>query len=130
MFRPGTDETNVRMSDVLCDFCRREWTAEVPFIEGHQGRVICGRCLAVAYADLINAGAEPRTADYTCAMCREGDADRAALDRAGEPGWPSPAYPESVICRRCTKQAAGRLHKDPDHDWQKPRKEDARAHRE
>ncbi len=120
MFKPGTDETNVRMSDVLCDFCRREWTDDVPFVEGHQGRVICGLCLAVAYNEIVNAGADPLVEGYTCAMCREDDKDRAALDRAGEPGWPSPVHEESVICRRCAKQAGGRLHADPDYDWRKP----------
>jgi hypothetical protein len=27
---------------------------------------------------------------------------------------------EAVICKRCIKQGAGRLHKDPDWDWQRP----------
>jgi hypothetical protein len=119
MFRPGTDETNVQMSDVLCDFCHRPWTEDVALIEGHRGCMICGHCLAVGYAELVVRGA-PGPAEYACTMCREDDRDRAALDRAGEPGWASPAHPESVICSRCARQASEALAKDPDHDWTLP----------
>ena len=27
---------------------------------------------------------------------------------------------EVMVCRRCIKQAAGRLVKDPDFEWEKP----------
>jgi hypothetical protein len=120
MYHPDTDPDNVRPEDVLCDFCRRPWADDVPMIEGHQGSCVCGRCLAVASADLAMGGRAAEPADFTCSMCLESGRDRQALDRAGEAGWPSPAYPESVICRRCVDLAARTLHRDPDHDWTLP----------
>ena len=108
------------MSDVLCDFCHAPWTEDVPFIEGHRGCVICGKCLASAYTLVVNKR-QPNTNDaYTCVMCREDTKDRAALDRADERGWQSATHPESAVCTRCIKRAAGTLHKDPDFDWRKP----------
>ena len=128
VFKPGTDESNVQMSDILCDFCHREWTEEIPFIEGHRGRMICGNCLALGYREVIVAGKHtgPGTdsgtgfAPYTCALCRESDDDRAAMDRAGEIGWRSPLHEDAAVCARCLRQAAGKLHKDPDSEWRKP----------
>ena len=90
MYKPGTDESNVQMSDVLCDFCHHEWLEDLPIIEGHRGAMICGKCLSVAYAEVVRASSPALTDGYTCRMCREGDEDRAALDRAGEAAWPSP----------------------------------------
>ena len=119
MRKPGTDPDNVQMSDVLCDFCRREWTEDVPMIEGHHGSCMCGRCLTVAYTEVVVGpdGAVP--GDYTCTMCLEAEADREALNRAGEPGWQSPAA-DAAVCRRCIKLAAGALEKDRDFDWRRP----------
>ena len=121
MHRPGTDASNVQMSDVLCDFCHRPWTEEVPFIEGHRGAVICARCLEVAFVEL-EAGDGPNvvTGGYTCRLSREDDRDREALRRAGEPGWRSPVDPEAVACRKVVRMAAATLQKDPDFDWRKP----------
>lgn len=120
MYKPDFNADNVQMSDVLCDFCRREWTEDVPFIEGHRGRVICGHCLAVGYREIVLAHGDDGNHAFDCTMCRESGEDRAALERADEPGWPSPLHPEAVICRRCIKRASGALHKDPDFDWRKP----------
>ena len=117
MYRPGTDPDNVQMSDVLCDYCRREWTETIPFVEGHQGCAICGDCLAAAVAALATGGTPTAPADYACRLCREGPGDRAALDREGEPGWQGPVDPEAAACRRCVRQAAGALKHDPDSDW-------------
>lgn len=119
MRKPGTDPGNVRMSDVLCDFCRREWTEDVAMIEGHQGSCLCGRCLTVAYTEIVATGT-PASYGYTCPMCLESDADRAAMDRAGEPGWRSPLYPEAVVCRRCVELAARQLERDEEHAWTRP----------
>jgi len=119
MRREGTDESNVEMSDVLCDFCHAEWTEDLPMVEGHRGACICGKCLTVAYREVM-VEKSGETGDYTCTLCRESAEDRAALDRAGEPGWRSPMYPEAAACRRCLKRSAGVLHKDPDFDWRKP----------
>jgi len=109
------------MSDVLCDFCHREWTDDVPMIEGHHGSCMCGRCLAVAYAELVLQRQTPVINAFECPLCLEGPKDREALDRADEPGWPSPLHPDVVACRRCVKRASGVLHKDPDYDWTKPK---------
>jgi len=119
MRRPGTDETNVQMSDVLCDFCHRQWSEDIPMIEGHQGSCICGKCLTVAYTDIVLNGNDTRPEEFTCPMCLESDADRAALERAEAPGWQSPMT-GATICRRCVKQAAGALHKSKDFQWTKP----------
>ena len=120
MHKPGADPDNVQMSDVLCDFCRREWTEDVPFVEGHRGAVICGHCLALAYSELAGGSKDSLVIGFSCRMCLESEQDRAALGRADEPGWPSPTDREAVICRRCAKQAAGVLHKDAEFDWEKP----------
>ena len=56
MRKPGTDESNVQMSDVLCDFCGREWTEQVPMIEGHQGSCLCANCLTLAYTEVVVNG--------------------------------------------------------------------------
>jgi len=120
MRKPGTDPTNVQISDVLCDFCHREWMVNQPMMEGHQGSCICGKCLAAAYRDVVLDGSESAPAGYTCAMCLEEGKDRAAQNRGGEPGWQSPAFEEATICRRCIKLAAGVLHRDKDYNWTKP----------
>lgn len=123
MRKPGTDEANVQMSDVLCDFCHREWTEDIPMIEGHQGSCICGRCLTVAYTAVVLNEDDSSPEAYTCPMCLEGRDDRAALGRADAPGWQSPMT-DATICRRCIKQAAGALHKSRDFDWTRPTGED------
>ncbi len=120
MRKPGTDENNVQMTDVLCDLCRREWTEHVPMIEGHQGSCICGRCLTLAYIEIVQNGQNTAGSDYACSMCLEAEKDRAALKRADEPGWRSPANEDAAVCRRCVKLAAGALAKDPESGWKKP----------
>jgi hypothetical protein len=120
MRKPGTDDNNVQMSDVLCDFCRREWTEDLPMVEGHRGSCICGRCLTVAYTEVILNRIGSAGETYTCAMCLESERDRAAINRGGEPGWRSPLHEEAAICTRCIKQSAGVLQKDPDSGWRKP----------
>lgn len=111
MRKPGTDPQNVGMSDVICDFCHREWTEDVPMIEGHHGSCICGRCLRVAHAEVVEQG-HGSAGDYTCPMCLEAEPDRRAMDRAGEAGWQSPLGEGAVICRRCIELAARALEKD------------------
>ncbi len=119
MRKPGVNPHNVQMSDVLCDFCHEEWREDVPFIEGHQGSCICGSCLTQAYVD-ISAGRNVAAENFTCPMCRESGEDRAALNRAGEPGWRSPRGSHAVICQRCMGLAATALEKDPDFGWKTP----------
>ncbi len=120
MRKPGIDEDNVQMSDVLCDFCHREWTEETPMIEGHHGSCICGRCLRVAYVTVVRDEAPTAPEDYHCTLCLEKEQDRAAQNRPNEPGWQSPMYEEAMICRRCIKLGAGVLHKDKAFDWTRP----------
>jgi hypothetical protein len=120
MRKPGTDEKNVQMSDVLCDFCHREWTEDVPMVEGHRGSCLCARCLTVGYTEVVVNGHDTAPEAYTCPMCLEGDDDRRALDRGGEAGWRSPLDEHAAICRRCLELAARSLEKDQDSGWKRP----------
>jgi len=119
--KPGTNPDDVRMSDVLCDFCRSEWTDERPMIEGHHGSCICAACLTCAYEEVVNQKQATAPAGYACTMCLEGESDRESLNRAGEPGWQSPVQPDASVCRRCIKLAAGALERDADFNWSRPR---------
>lgn len=110
MLRPGADPENVQMSDVLCDFCGAAWTADLPLIEGHQGNVICGRCVSVAIVETgewAEAGAGP----IRCRMC---------LEQRNEPAWVSPMDESARICRRCIDMAADALEGDAETNWRRP----------
>jgi len=114
MHRPGTDENNVQMSDVLCDFCLRPWREDLPVVEGHRGAVICGECLREAYRALVlkKAGSDPAApSGAMCVLCRE---------ERQEPGWVRPGSAEPVACTRCVRQSAAVLAKDKDYGWTKP----------
>lgn len=111
MRRPGTDPQNVQMSDVLCDFCRTQWTESIPFIEGHQGSCLCGPCLTAAYTEVVKNGTSTAPAGSTCTMC---------LEVRRDPGWAGPGHPEAIICKRCINLAATALSKDKDYGWKKP----------
>ncbi len=122
MRREGCDPNDVRMSDVLCDFCGREWGESLPMVEGHLGSCICGDCLRDAYRALVVAAAEGVAADAggaggaggsghgACRLCREERDERS---------W-SGALPGARVCRRCVRQSAAVLQKDPDLGWRKP----------
>jgi len=122
MRKPSTDEQNVQPTDVLCDFCHREWDPDEPMLEGHQGSCICGKCLRTAYVDVVLNDNNSAGEDYQCTMCLEASEDRRALDRAGEPGWRSPMYDDACVCKRCIELAAKALHKDKTYEWTKPEK--------
>jgi hypothetical protein len=112
MHRPGSNTADMQMADFLCDFCRRPWDGTFAMVEGHQGSLICQTCLMIAYTEVVMGRAEsPPEGRETCVMC---------LEKRDDPGWSSPAHDDALICRRCIKQGAGRLHKDPDVDWRKP----------
>ena len=66
MRKPDTDESNVQMSDVLCDFCSRVWTEDIAMIEGHQGSCICGNCLSLSYVDLVLNENDTSPDDWDC----------------------------------------------------------------
>ncbi len=110
MRREGTDPDNVRMSDVLCDFCRTEWTEDLPMLEGHQGSCICAKCLSVAYA-ATHTPAPPSASPVDCRMC---------LEKRDDPAWISPVDETAAICQRCAELAAASLEKDPDFHWRRP----------
>lgn len=120
MRNPAADESDLQQTDFWCDFCRRPWTDDVAMIEGHQGSILCGRCLTLAYTDIVLHGLDARGANPPgrddpaaprCTMC---------LEPRQEPMWRSPAYEEAWICRRCVKQGATALEKSPDFDWKRP----------
>lgn len=101
-----------------CDFCRAVYAdydsqtfAESPMIEGHQGSLICLKCLSAAYTDLVLAGGGTEHQGKKCTMCLE---ERKQVE------WESPLHPEARVCLRCLKQAATALEKDPESGWKRP----------
>lgn len=108
MLRPGADPTNVQQSDVLCNFCRRVWTDDLPLIEGHQGSIICGYCLRAACERLDAGSLVP--SHSSCTMC---------LEHRDDPAWESPDVKESVICARCINLGAKSLERDKDFNWKR-----------
>jgi hypothetical protein len=114
MRRPGCNPLDVQMSDVLCDFCAREWSESLPMVEGHQGSCICGDCLREAYRSVV-LGDAPAAGQVRCALCLEERADPSWAPQDG-PG----AAAGARACRRCVKQSAAVLQKDPDLGWRRP----------
>jgi hypothetical protein len=98
-----------------CDFCRRVWdpAGTELMIEGHQGSLICLRCLSAAYADVVLAGGGFEQQGRKCTMC---------LEERRQPQWESPLAEETRVCLRCMKQAATALDKDPESGWTRPGK--------
>lgn len=125
MRNPAANPDDLRMSDFWCDFCRRPWTEDVPMIEGHQGSLICGRCLALAYADLSVHGSPsvPAAPDIPGGK-RSDDSSRPkclmCLEHRRDALWRSPAHEEALVCLRCVKQGATALEKDKDFAWRRP----------
>lgn len=96
-----------------CDFCKTAWDMQRPMVEGHRGSLICGNCLSIAYMELVHldTGITPPR-EQACALCLENGRDGLH--------WVSPVDDSVIVCRRCIKQSAGVLHKDPDSPWKKP----------
>jgi hypothetical protein len=120
MHRPGSNPDAMLPSDILCDFCERPWSDDLPMVEGHRGSCICGPCLAVAWSAVVDGGlddAPPPPDDpdgppsWTCALC---------LEPRRDPAFASPMRPEAFVCRRCIRLAGRALHDDPSVDWTKP----------
>lgn len=113
MLRPNADPENLQEADFLCNFCGRAWTPAVPMIEGHQGNLICGNCVTVAYREIVlqPAASPAPPAPTQCVMCLEERTERT---------WESPVSEGQRVCVRCVKQAAGALVKDKDSNWSKP----------
>lgn len=99
----------------FCDFCRRRWEIEGEeiMIEGHQGSLICTRCLSAAYTDLVLAGGGFENQGKKCTLC---------LEERDQPEWESPVEEASHVCMRCLKQASTALEKDPESGWKRPGK--------
>lgn len=96
-----------------CDFCQREWepTGTEIMIEGHQGSLICTRCLSTAYADVVLAQGGFENQHKVCTLC---------LEEREQPEWESPIVENARICLRCIKQASTALEKDPESGWKRP----------
>jgi hypothetical protein len=123
--RDGTDPDNVQMSDVLCDFCAQEWTADRTMMEGHHGSCICAPCLTLAFRAVVlegrddspgvardpSHGHDGSPAVRQCAMC---------LEARNEPHWRGLGRPQAFACRRCIKMASVILERDPDTAWARP----------
>ena len=71
MRKQQTDSDNVQMSDILCDFCHREWTEDIAMVEGHQGSCICGFCLRVSWESVVEGKLDDSTEGWKCTMCLE-----------------------------------------------------------
>ena len=96
-----------------CDFCTMPWDENRQMVEGHRGSLICSQCLSIAFTELVHldSGYTPAK-DETCILCLESERDGLH--------WRSPLDEATIACRRCVKQSAGVLHKDPDIAWKKP----------
>ena len=111
MRREGTDENNLAPEDFLCDFCGNHWADDRPMVEGHRGSLICGKCLSVAYAVVINNNAGELVPEVvTCALC---------LQHQETPHWKG-ALDNAYVCTKCIRQSAAILQKDKETGWKKP----------
>lgn len=106
-------DTKGQLIESSCDFCGRVWdpAGQEMMIEGHQGSLVCLRCLSAAFTDVVLLGGGFESQHKKCTMCLE--------DRE-QPEWQSPVRDEARICLRCIKQAATALEKDPESGWKRP----------
>ena len=79
-------------------------------VEGHQGSLVCGRCLRIAYEEVV-VGAQGQGPGLMCTMC---------LEERDQPAWRSPAHDDAVICLRCIKLSARAMEKDMESGWKRP----------
>lgn len=95
-----------------CDFCTSPWDEDRPMVEGHRGSLICGRCLSLAYREVVlaNAGVGPASG-VGCALC---------LQTNEVLHWQSPLDESVVACRECITRSARMLDKDTDYAWSLP----------
>ena len=120
MHRHGADKLDMQPDDFICDFTGRRWDGSFPMVEGHQGSLICGDALRIAFTEVVLLGNDTKPEGAKCVMC---------LEVRDDPGWqsPMPVGPHedgAIICRRCIRQSSTRLAKDPDWGWTKPTLED------
>lgn len=93
-----------------CDYCDAEFI-DAAMVEGHQGSLVCMKCLAAAFTELkaLKGGTENK--GKKCRMC---------LEERDEAQWESPIMPGATICVRCTTMAYRALEKDPESGWKRP----------
>ncbi|MBX3358347.1 MAG: hypothetical protein KF745_07955 [Phycisphaeraceae bacterium] len=96
-----------------CDFCSALYGENI-MIEGHQGSLLCLKCLTAAYTDLVLAGGGDANRGRKCTMC---------LEERSQPQWESPAT-SACVCLRCIKQSATALEKDGESGWARPKRPD------
>jgi hypothetical protein len=96
-----------------CDFCSRVWDLEGTeiMVEGHQGSLICLKCLSAAYAAVVLHGEGAENKGKQCTMC---------LEERSQPQWESPVNEGKRVCLRCMRQAATALEKDAEVGWKRP----------
>lgn len=111
MHNPAADPDNMQMTDFWCDFCRSPWSEGRPMVEGHQGSLICGSCLKVAYVETLVSRTSSAPAGSKCSLCLEERTDRL---------WRSPMHEDVIACERCIRQASTALSQDPDSGWNRP----------
>ncbi len=111
MQREGINPENVQMSDILCDFCLNPWTEDALFIEGHQGSVICGKCLSIANLELQQNNAPNIPDKIKCTLCLE-------VRQQESTGWNSPVNEKAWVCTGCVNLAIETIEKDPDITWE------------
>lgn len=97
-------------------------------VEGHQGSCICGSCLTIAFVETADANAPGTDASSpgagagaarTSGVVR-GGLCKLCLETRSEPLWQSPLDGTALACRRCVRQSAAVLQKDPDSGWRRP----------
>jgi hypothetical protein len=111
MHRKGINVNDVQPKDILCDFCGLPtWSLGDPCIEGHQGSIICGACLASAYTSLVQSE-NGEQVEMPCRMC---------LEVREQPSWSGNFDPEATICLRCVRQSSTALEKSTHWEWAKP----------
>lgn len=101
----------------FCDFCRTRWDPQTGpiMIEGHQGSLMCVKCVSAAYRVVSIDKSGTEHTGKKCTMC---------LEERDQPQWESPIDDDhgthARACLRCIKQAATALEKDPDAEWKRP----------
>lgn len=84
-------------------------------VEGHRGSLICAGCLRAAFTEVaIMGGGELGDGAPTAPVCT------LCLERRREAHWVSPLEPGARVCRRCIKQSATTMEKDPETGWRRP----------
>ena len=117
MQREGANKQDMQVSDFICDFSLKAWDGAFPLVEGHQGSLISGDCLTLAWTEVVINESSSAPESYTCTMC---------LEETDRPGWASPVNEGASICKKCIKLGAGRLHQDPDWAWERPKAPDGK----